>query len=54
MATAPGHAAAAVRGNLSYVSRLPFQCFEMPKSSVCDKRSRVRVVPGCMQYFTRY
>lgn len=49
MATTPGHAAAAVHGNLSYVSRLPFKCFETVRSLVCDKPSRGCVVPGCMQ-----
>lgn len=39
VATAPGHAAAPVCGSLSYVSRLPFKCFEMPESLVCDKPS---------------
>lgn len=37
----PGHAAAAVCGNLSYVSRLPFNYFEMPEFGMSQTLSTV-------------
>lgn len=37
----PGHAAAAVCGNLSYVSRLPFKYFETPEFGMSQTLSTV-------------
>lgn len=47
----PGHAAAAVCGNLSYVSRLLFNYFEMPEFGISQTLTTV-CVPVCMQCFT--
>lgn len=47
MAKPPGHAAAAVCGNLSYVSRLPFNYFEMPEFGMSQTLSAV----GCASLY---